>query len=472
MTTPHSSPLASEPVSPVDLAWLRMDDPTNLMMITGVLTFEQPLEIERLKEVIEKRLLPISRFRRRISGSPLVGRPRWEDDPNFNLDDHVIHEVLPGAGGDEELQERVCALMSQPLDPTRPLWCFHLFDNYKGGSALLGRLHHAIGDGIALVLVVLSLVDRSPAYPLPVITDDDLDHFNPFVALFRHGKRAIHSVRAAAEELMPEGMKLLLKPAEAYGALNPLTKGVASSGALARLAARPADPQTLFRGPLGVAKKAVWSQAIPFDDVRSVVSSLGATVNDVLMTAVAGGLRRYLVGRGARTAGLNFRAAVPVNLRPLEKMADLGNLFGLVFLSLPIGIEDPEARLVELKRRMGSLKRSMEPPMTLRVLDAMGRMPYAMQRGLVSMLATKATAVLTNVPGPREPLHLAGRRMSGMFFWVPQAGRVSLGISILSYAGSVRLGVASDAGLVPDPARIIEGFYAELDALMALASRS
>jgi diacylglycerol O-acyltransferase / wax synthase len=178
-------------------------------------------------------------------------------------------------------------------------------------------------------------------------------------------------------------------------------------------------------------------------------------------------LRRYLERRGAVSSKLNFRAAVPVNLRALDKMADLGNHFGLVFLSLPVGIVDPAARLAELKRRMAALKRSAEPWMAFRILQALGVVPVALQRLVVSIIATKATAVMTNVPGPVAPLYLAGRQISDIFFWVPQAGRVGLGISILSYAGRVRLGVGTDAGLVPDPERIVEDFKTELDLMMS-----
>ncbi|HEX4953597.1 MAG TPA: wax ester/triacylglycerol synthase family O-acyltransferase [Thermoanaerobaculia bacterium] len=449
-----------EPLSAVDRAWLRMDDPTNLMMITGVLAFEQPMDRATLERVLRARLLPIPRFRQRVVGSYGRGRLLWEEDPDFELARHVEEITLPGAGGDVELKELVSGLMSRPLPADRPLWCFHLIHGYQGGSAVMARLHHVIGDGIALMLVLLSLTD-----PAPGIDHGEREGGNPFTSLFIKGREAIATVRRQAEELMPEGMKLLLQPADLLKTVNPLLKGIASLGAAGRMTFRSADPQTLFKGALGVPKRATWSQAISVEEVRETARRVHANLNDVLLSSMAGSLGRYLRGRGVRSAGVSVRAALPVNLRPLESMADLGNQFGLVFLPLPLGILDPLERLAELRRRLRSLKTSAEPLAAFQILRFLGVSPLAIQRLIVRILATKATAVATSVPGPKEPLYLAGNRLSTMFFWVPQAGRVGLGISILSYAGEVRMGVASDAGLVPDPDVIVEGFYQELEDL-------
>src|SRR6185295_4722683 len=150
---------APEPLSAVDYAWLRMDDPTNLMIINGCLVLEQPLDRERLKLLLERRLLPIRRFRQRVVRRDRA--PWWEVDPDFNLDAHVLETGLPASGDDAALRQVVSGLMSEPLDLARPLWRFHLIDGYKGGSVIMGRLHHCIGDGMALLLVLLSLTDRT-----------------------------------------------------------------------------------------------------------------------------------------------------------------------------------------------------------------------------------------------------------------------------------------------------------------------
>lgn len=464
-------PEALEPLSAVDHAWLRMDRPDNLMIINGCLVLDRNLDRERLKPILEKRLLPIRRFRQRIVYRK--GDPHWEVDPGFDLEAHVLESDLPAPGDDEALRAVVSELMSEPLKLDRPLWRFHILHGYKdGGSVLMGRLHHSIGDGMALLLVLLSLTDRTvgppqgpPADPL----DDPNDLENPFIDLFRKSPHGVEAAKELARQIMPDGMRLLEQSADAFKKMGPVVTGLASTSAFARLVGRPSDPKTIFKGPLGVTKRVAWSEPILVSDVKEVGQALGGTINDVLISAMTGGLRRYLDRHGQRAHGLSFRAAMPVNLRSIDKMSELGNRFGLVFLSLPVGIDDAVERLAELRRRAQALKRSAEPVVVYAILKLLGMVPLAVQRMVVKIFGTKATAVMTNVPGPREELYLAGRVIRELFFWVPQSGRLGLGISILSYAGHVRLGLASDAGLVPDPEVVVEGFHEEFEELQARA---
>jgi len=455
----------SRPLAAVDAAWLRMDEPENLMLIHGVLVFDGPVTVGQTRRIVAERLLTIPRFRHRIVRGTSGGHA-WEEVAEPDLAAHVVAEALPGAAGEAELREAVGRWLGEPLDPALPPWQFLVIERYRDGeSALVGRLHHAIGDGIALMLVLLSLTDLAP----PAGEGEPAPADNPFAALFARARRDLEAVRRATEEVMPEGMKLLLNPAQALREAGRMLRAAGVTDALGRLTLRGRDPRTVFKGPLGVEKRAAWSEAVPLAEVRRIAAALGGTVTDVLSTAAAGGLRRYLLAHGEPPARLSFRAAVPVNLRPLGEMTDLGNRFGLVFLGLPVGIADPRERLAELRRRMHALKRSAEPLVVFKILQLLGRSPLWVQKAVVRILATKTTAVLTSVPGPTRPLYLAGRRIRDIFFWVPQAGRVGLGISILSYDGRVRLGVATDAGLVPDPERIVAGFHAELAAMAELA---
>lgn len=182
-----------------------------------------------------------------------------------------------------------------------------------------------------------------------------------------------------------------------------------------------------------------------------------------------GALRRYLEERGGPAE--NLCAFIPVNLRPLDAPIprELGNRFGLVFLDLPVKETEPRQRLRTLKQRMDALKRSPEAALTFVILRLMGLAPAAVQRAVVDALARKGTLVVTNVPGPRHPVYLAGTKLAGLMFWVPQTARVGLGVSILSYAGEVTVGVSVDAGLVPDPHRLLIAFQDELEALAAAA---
>jgi len=454
-------------LSNIDAAWLSMEDPTNLMMVTGLMTFERPIEMERLKTTIQNRLLRFDRFSQRIvqpkSG---FGKPYWEPDPNFDLSAHLHRIALPSPGDEQALQDTVSDLMSTPLDFSKPLWQLHLIENYGEGCVLLARLHHAIADGIALTHVLLSLADESPDAPEPAPPSEN-DYHRPgrLTALVGSAFSVAKTTGKITKKLVDEGLEILADHSHLIDLAQIGAEGATAAG---RLFLRLPDTKTLFKGPLGVTKRAACSKPVPLKNVKAISKVTGSTINDILLTAMTGALRRYLQEQSTDTAGLNFRAVIPVNLRPIEGEPELGNHFGLVFLSLPVGVEDPIDRLYELKRRMDQLKGSSEAVVALGILGAIGLSPNEIKKIIIDMFQAKATAVMTNVPGPRQQLYLAGVPMSSVMFWVPQAGRLGLGISILSYAGQVRLGVATDAGLVPDPERITDAFHSEFDSLMEL----
>jgi WS/DGAT/MGAT family acyltransferase len=188
----------------------------------------------------------------------------------------------------------------------------------------------------------------------------------------------------------------------------------------------------------------------------------------VLLSCVAGALRAYLVEKGDAVEGVVLRALVPVNLRPIEKAYKLGNQFGLVFLDLPIGIENPVERLYAVRANMNALKGSYQPILALGLLAAMGSGPRALQDVVLQMLARNATGVMTNVPGPQQPLYLAGARIDSLMFWVPQSGDIGMGVSIISYNGKVQFGLITDRGLCPDPEAISRRFDGEFEKLVLL----
>lgn len=439
----------SEPLSNVDSAWLRMEDPTNLMTITALMTFDEPLDFAALKEDIEDRLLLHDRFRQRVKYSwiPLLGKPYWVEDEHFALHAHLRRSALPHPGDQGTLQQLVSELMSTPLDHSKPLWQFHLVEGYGSGCALIARIHHCIGDGIALVRLLFSLVDDEPDTP-PGRRDPN--------------GAATASRRAGALSLA-QGLEALLNPSRV---LELAMTGASAASELGKLLTMPADPHTLFKGPLGVTKRAAWSNPIPLPEVKQLSRRLGVTINDLLLTAVTGALRRYLSKYGGSPDGLSIRAVVPVNLRPLNEPFTLGNRFGLVFLALPVGMADPAERLAALKRNMDELKSSPQALVAFTVLNALGLASPEVEKLGVTLFAQKATAVMTNVPGPQKTLYLARKPIKEIMFWVPQSGRLGLGVSILSYAGQVRLGIATDAGLVSDPGRIV-GFFKDEFAVLA-----
>jgi WS/DGAT/MGAT family acyltransferase len=238
--------------------------------------------------------------------------------------------------------------------------------------------------------------------------------------------------------------------------------------ALAKVLLQGADPQTPLKGEMGVAKSVAWSAPIPVDDVKAMGHATGTTINDILLTAMAGALRRYLRARDGLVEELT--AFIPFNLRPLDEPlpAELGNRFGLVFLQLPVGIGDRRRRLRVVHERMEEIKHSPEGAVSYGVLDAMGRTPVGVEQRLVDLFSTKGSAVITNVPGPRRPVYLAGTPVAGVLVWAPASGGVSMTVSIFSYAGQITVGLMVDAGLIPDPETILTGFEREIQALLRL----
>jgi len=459
-----NDPILIQKLGSADAAWLRMETPVNPMTIVGLLVIEQPLGIDALKALLEERLLIFGRFKQKIR---IGGSPVWVTDQDFDLDAHVHRVGLPPPGDKPTLEAYVGDLMTAPLDLSKPPWQMHLVEDYEGQEVLVVRLHHTIGDGIGLMHVLLSMADeyfvdfdvsRIPSYGSPVRDPSILE------TLVAPVGKTISSLGKMAGSVLGGTLGLVQRPGKVFDwAKTSMSVGAAAS----KIALLAADTPTRFKGEAGVIKKVAWSGPIPLEDIKRVCKSTGAKVNDVLLSSVAGGLRRYLEGQQEPVAEVEIGSAIPVNIRSLSRAFELGNQFGLVFLSLPIGIGDAGERLREIQRRMDQIKASAEPAVAFGILQAIGAGPKALHQTVVDILSSKCSAVVTNVPGPTEQIHFLGKPISHVMFWVPRAGEIGLGVSIISYRGTVRLGVATDARMVPDPQAIITGLHAEFDALKA-----
>jgi WS/DGAT/MGAT family acyltransferase len=452
-------------MSAVDTAWLRMDRPQNLMQICGVMLLRERVRYARLRKLIEQRFLIFRRFRQRPVELPALAF--WEADPDFDLDHHVLSVALPRKADKRELEALVSRLAATPLDRARPLWQFHLVERYDGGSAIIARFHHCYADGIALVRVMLSMTDASrngpPAMPFaPKHTERGADD-TMLGALMQPFSGLMKTAVALGSTLIERGVDVWQDPTKAIALAS---QGGALGAELAKIALMGQDSPTRFKGAPGVAKRVAWAEPLPLDEVKAIGRALGSSVNDVLLSCVAGALRGYLVARGDDVDGVTIRALVPVNLRPIEKAYKLGNQFGLVFLELPIGIENPVERLYAIRANMNALKGSYQAILAMGLLAAMGSGPRLLQEALLGLLARNATAVITNVPGPQQPLYFAGAELASLMFWVPQSGDIGMGVSIISYNGGVEFGIVTDRKLCPDPDRVIERFAAEFEKLV------
>ncbi|MDB5931597.1 MAG: wax ester/triacylglycerol synthase family O-acyltransferase [Polaromonas sp.] len=474
--------LSGERMSKVDTAWLRMDCEANLMQILGVWTLAPGVKHAAVCERIENTLLKYDRFRQRVIQDGAGAT--WVFDRRFDLARHVVREELPAAAeGHQEqaLQDRVAELATEPLDPRHPLWQIHLVEDYTGpdglkGSALLVRIHHCIADGVALISVIMSIVDggapppeRAPKdAPAPGAEEWFEDNLlKPFTqaavkTLEAMGEGAAHSLGLLLEPKKSVETGLRQAVSSSLGIGRVMLQVLSDSAALALM---PDDSRTRLKGTPGGTKKVAWCQPIPLEEVKAVGKALDCSINDVLLSCVAGALGAYLKSEGDSVAGQEIRAMVPVNLRPPGQAPRLGNHFGLVPLVLPIGIENPVERVYEVRRRMAALKGSYQPLLAFSLLAVAGLLIKPAQDLMLGIFSKKTTAVMTNVPGPRDKLRFCGATLEQTMFWVPQSGDVSLGVSILSYGGGVQFGVITDSALCPEPQRIIDEFTPEFARL-------
>ncbi len=461
-------PQAAERMSRVDTAWLRMDNDVNLMMIVGVWLLKPAVPYRALCERVEDKLLKYARFRQKVVQDPMGAT--WVADDALDVQRHVQHEKLKrrrGQGERAALQARVGELANTPLDPAHPLWQFHLIDGYEGGSALIARVHHCIGDGIALISVMLSITDGGSDPPARTTNaeaeDDGADWLADAVVkpLTDIAVKAIGMYGGG----MVKSMEILSNPQHLLGSADMARTGVQVLRDLAAMALMPDDSPTRLKGKPAGRKVVAWGEPLPLDAVKSIGKGLHCSVNDVLLACVAGAIGGYLRDRGDDPGGQEIRAMVPVNLRPLNKAWQLGNRFGLAPLVLPIGIENPIERVYAVRARMNDLKGSYQPLLAFAVLSVAGLLIKPVQDTLLGLFAKKATAVMTNVPGPAKALTFCGSTLRQTMFWVPASGDIGLGVSILSYDGGVQFGLITDEKLCPDPQHIIDRFEPEFEKL-------
>ena len=468
-----------ERMSSVDTAWLRMDTPTNLMMIVGVMMFDGPMDAARFKRTLTHRLLRYQRFRQRVVQD--ASGAYWFDDEHFDIDNHVHSLNLPAPGGKAALQSLAATLASQALDHNKPLWMMTVVEDYDDhgvrGSAVIVRIHHCIADGISLAGVMYSLADETADAPEEGIEPEAMRR----ARLRRTARHAAHDERdllaGLVEPLGEAATKALAMSGDLWSKYQDMLSHpdrVADAAKvaaditteLAALALLPADSATSFKGKPSGIKRVAWSEPMPLTDVKAVCKVLGVSVNDILLSCCAGAMGAYLRSNGETTEGVEVRGMVPVNLRARGQEHTLGNQFGLVLLALPVGIENPFLRLYEVKRRMDELKSSYQAMISMGILGAVGFLPRSLQKQVLDIFSTKASAVMTNVPGPQQALYLAGSPMSQQMFWVPQSGDIGIGVSILSYNHRVQFGLVTDRKFVAEPADIVDRFFPEFEQLL------
>jgi diacylglycerol O-acyltransferase / wax synthase len=447
-----------KPLSTIDHIMWDVEAPNNLVTVTGMLTFKEPVSKREVMDVVEKRLVLYERFRQTIIEKN--GRPVWHDADDFNINAHVHHIALPSPGDHAAMQELISDLISQPLDYSKPLWQAHIVENYRGGTAVVWRIHHAIADGIALVKVVLSLTNETSEASLLEGEPEAEEAVKRTASLWEGIDRAYH----VGEDLYQQAKGIIKDPEPL---LDSLKDSWESAKEMGKLFFGKSVNDTIYKGGLTVSKKAAFTAPMSLKTIKAYGKQHGATINDVLLMMMTGALRRHMLLHGV-TPQEGIRFAVPVNLRKKGEQIKVENKIGVISLELPVHMEDPVERIGFIRKKTELLKGSVEPLLIYNLLHVVSDiMPKEIELKFADVMGSKIAGVLTNVPGPRKQIYFAGKAVEDLMFWVPQTQTLGIGISIISYNNKAYLGAVTDAGIVDDPEEIVAGFRLEFERISA-----
>jgi diacylglycerol O-acyltransferase len=432
----------------LDSSFLHLERDGTQMHVASTTLFEGPAPpYLDFRDHIESRLHLVPRFRQKIRFVPFgQGRPVWVDDPHLNLAYHVRHTSLPEPGSEQQLRTLAARIFSQQLDRSKPLWEIWLIEGLKGGRfAVVGKTHHAMVDGVSGVDITTVLYDAEKE---PDETPTPPEGWAP--------KPEPNGAELLAEALVERA----IYPREIARGLRWIVRGprrALRKAADAAIAAGSfawtgiAAPQSPFNFDVGTHRRFAWVRA-SLADIKQVKNELGGTVNDVILTAVAGGLGRYMRSRGHATDGLELRAMVPVSVRTAEQHGALGNQVTAMMASLPIWCEDPKRRMEIVSQSMGDLKQSKQA-VGASLLTQLADFAPPTIAGQAARLQSRQrffNLVVTNIPGPQFPLYVMGRRMERVFPMVPLAKNQGVCIGIMSYDGQVNFGLIGDYDGMPD----------------------
>lgn len=411
-----------------DAMWLH-DTPQNLMIINAVLITEQ-LTADDFRRVFEEKILSVDgglrydRFKKRVVYRH--GSPHWELDPDFDLNNHIV--AMPfSLQSEAELQAYIGQEAAKPLPDARSRWQMQIIESYGQKSAILIRIHHVLADGIALVPVMFSLIDEARAEDRPSNVAKAKGHFFA---------------------------RFVLAPLLAIPIL------------LRRLFWIP-DKSALHGPKLTGIKHVSWTPDLDLAEVKAVKNHFKSTINDVLMSCISGGMRRYLQSK-KEPVPAKIRTSMPFNIRSLDEPIKMENKFAIALVELPL-VEGVRNQLAAIKRKMDAVKRSVQPLVLFRTVDVvLWLFPPKISGFILNLFGNKCSTVTTNVPGPQGILHIAGRKVHSFIFWVPTRATIGIGISILSISGKVRIGIIADEAVLPQPHQFVDAFMQEFEEMKAM----
>jgi diacylglycerol O-acyltransferase len=435
-----------ERMNGLDAVFVAAEDSVNHMHIGSLGIFEGPLpRYDDIRALVESKLPLVPRYRQRVREAPFsIGRPFWIDDVHFNLDYHLRVSALPAHAGRRALEALVGRVMSQPLDRNRPLWEMWVIDGLPDDHwAIVSKVHHCMVDGIAGTDLLGVIMDPRPDEPLQPTVGWVPAHEPSRARLGEATVRmALESVGGAATGIAAAA----LHPGRAWDRVRNIAVG------LEHLLAPSPRAGASLTGPIGPHRR--WTRTfVSLDDIKAVRHTFGGTVNDVVLTAVSLGFRELLLARGEPVDDLTVTALIPVSMRTADARGVFDNRVSAVYARLPVGIGDPLECLSAIRAHMDTLKQSHEVDASAAVVGISDVAPpvvaAALARAIVHSQEIVQT-VATNVPGPRVPLYVCGRRMQAAYPYVPIAGHIRVGVAIWSYCGDMYFGITGDWDGAPD----------------------
>lgn len=454
----------------IDASFLVNESATSHMHIGGVTIFEgPPPSYDDLLAHIESRLHLVPRYRQKLAVPPVeTGRPFWVDDPQFNLGYHVRHSALPAPGDEDQLRRMAARVFSQQLDRTKPLWELWLVEGLKRKRfALISKTHHALVDGVSGVDIATVLFDVKPVPETSAPPREWIPRPEPSAANL--AARGIQGALKAPLGVVRRAAGVATSPSTTLGEVQQAAEGL---GEVAWEFANPA-PDVPLNVPIGPHRRYVWVRG-DLADLKRIKSALGGTVNDVVLTAVAGAMRRWLRARGMRTEGLELRALVPVSIRAQDQHGALGNQIAAVRGPLPVYVEDPVARLRTVREAMDGIK-SSKKALGAEVISRFNDFApptLLAQASRVNFSTRLFNLIVTNVPGPQIPLYVLGRELLDIFPVAFLPENHALAIAIMSYNGKIDFGLLGDYDSMEDITFVAESIEAEIKQLLEAAKEA
>lgn len=449
----------------LDELFLHLEGPRTHMHVGGVAVFDgPPPDYEEVLDMVNSRLPMVPRFRQKLASVPFgLGRPAWIDDTHFNLEYHVRATALASPGDSERLKLLTARIMSQQLDRSKPLWEMWVVEGLQDDRfALISKTHHCLIDGISgadIMTVILDpgpeppRIETEPWQPAPEPSPDELL------------LDALQERVTSPGELLRTLQSMTLDPASIP---NRIVEGARALGAF--VSGGFAAPTSSLNVPIGPHRRFDMVEAA-LRDLKHIKNALGGTVNDVVLAAVSGGLRRLLVARGERVEDRELRAMVPVSVRAEQDRGVLGNQVAAMWATLPVYEPDPVERLAIVGKEMRDLKDSAQA-VGARLLTTLGEYAPPTILAQAARLVARQRAfnlVVTNVPGPQIPLYTLGRQMQEVYPVLPLADNTALGVALFSYNGTVGFGLLGDYDAAADLGVLAEGIEKSIAELLQAA---